>query len=66
MVICPNDSIITRIWVLTDDCDNTTILVLKQLSVVDTTAPTVIVGELEEEINVECSDNVPEVPELVI
>ena len=59
---CPNNSTITRTWTLTDDCENTTTLT-QIISVVDTTAPT-LVGELEEEINVECSD-IPEVPELV-
>jgi gliding motility-associated-like protein len=59
---CPNNSTITRTWTLTDDCENTTTLT-QTISIVDTTAPT-LVGELEEEINVVCSD-IPAVPELV-
>ncbi|WP_460218750.1 HYR-like domain-containing protein [Psychroserpens sp. MEBiC05023] len=59
---CPNESTITRTWTLTDDCENTTTLV-QTISIVDTTAPT-LVGELEEIINIVCSD-IPEIPELV-
>ena len=36
---CANASVITRIWSLTDACDNTTTLV-QTITVVDTTAPT--------------------------
>uniref|UniRef100_UPI00260A4D83 gliding motility-associated C-terminal domain-containing protein n=1 Tax=uncultured Psychroserpens sp. TaxID=255436 RepID=UPI00260A4D83 len=59
---CPNESTITRTWTLTDECDNTTTLI-QTISIIDSTAPT-LVGELEEVINVVCSE-IPEVPELV-
>ncbi|MEM5566181.1 gliding motility-associated C-terminal domain-containing protein, partial [Psychroserpens sp. AS72] len=59
---CPNNSTITRTWTLTDECENTTLLI-QTITVQDTTAPT-LVGDLEENINVVCSD-IPEVPELV-
>ncbi len=59
---CPSDSIITRTWTLTDDCNNTTTLV-QTINVVDNTAPN-LVSDLEEVINVFC-DEIPEVPNLV-
>ncbi|MEN8886709.1 MAG: gliding motility-associated C-terminal domain-containing protein, partial [Winogradskyella sp.] len=36
---CTNASVFTRMWSLTDDCDNTTTLI-QTITVVDTTAPT--------------------------
>jgi len=59
---CPNESIITRTWSLTDACDNTTTLV-QTITVVDTTAPDLIT-DLQTEITVNCSE-IPERPELV-
>ncbi|WP_204345936.1 gliding motility-associated C-terminal domain-containing protein [Psychroserpens algicola] len=59
---CPNESTISRTWTLTDDCENTTTLV-QTITIVDTTAPS-LVGELEEVIDVVCSE-IPEVPDLV-
>ncbi|WP_194507952.1 gliding motility-associated C-terminal domain-containing protein, partial [Psychroserpens luteus] len=59
---CPNNSTIIRTWTLVDDCDNTTTLI-QTITVADTTAPT-LVGDLEEVIDVVCSD-IPEVPQLV-
>ncbi|WP_323789752.1 gliding motility-associated C-terminal domain-containing protein, partial [Psychroserpens sp.] len=59
---CANESIITRTWTLTDECDNTTTF-NQTISVQDTTAPA-LVSDLEEEIFIVCND-IPEVPELV-
>ncbi|WP_299339538.1 hypothetical protein, partial [uncultured Psychroserpens sp.] len=51
---CANESIITRTWTLTDDCDNTTTQV-QTITVQDTTAPTFTVPE---SISVECDVDV--------
>jgi gliding motility-associated-like protein len=59
---CANESIISRTWTLTDECENTTTLV-QSINVIDTSAPA-LVSDLEEEIFVVCND-IPEVPELV-
>jgi gliding motility-associated-like protein len=59
---CPNNSIITRTWTLVDECSNI-VEAIQTITVTDTTAPT-LVGELEEVINIECSD-IPEIPELI-
>ena len=59
---CPNESVITRTWSLTDACGNTTTLV-QTITVVDTTAPDLIT-DLQTEITVNCSE-IPERPELV-
>ncbi|MBR9915240.1 MAG: gliding motility-associated C-terminal domain-containing protein, partial [Algicola sp.] len=58
---CPNESVITRVWTVTDDCENATSFI-QTITVLDTTAPA-MVGEFEEVINVVCSE-VPEVPNL--
>ncbi|WP_296385843.1 gliding motility-associated C-terminal domain-containing protein, partial [Winogradskyella sp.] len=47
---CANESVITRTWSLTDECDNTTTLV-QTINVVDTTAPTFTVPA---DLTVEC------------
>ncbi|MDG4717128.1 HYR-like domain-containing protein, partial [Winogradskyella marincola] len=47
---CANESVITRTWTLTDECDNTTTLV-QTITVVDTTAPTFTVPA---DITIEC------------
>ena len=54
---CPNASIITRTWTLTDDCDNTTTLV-QTISVQDTTAPTFTVPA---DVNLDCDADVTDV-----
>ena len=59
---CPSEFTITRVWTVTDECENATALI-QIITVQDTTAPT-LVGELEEEINIACGD-IPEVPDLV-
>ncbi|MEH6537444.1 MAG: gliding motility-associated C-terminal domain-containing protein, partial [Psychroserpens sp.] len=59
---CANEFIITRVWTVTDECENATSLI-QTISVEDNTAPT-LVGELEENISVVCSD-IPEIPELI-
>ncbi|WP_299228698.1 gliding motility-associated C-terminal domain-containing protein, partial [uncultured Psychroserpens sp.] len=59
---CANESVITRTWTLTDDCDNTTTLV-QTITIQDTTAPS-LVSDLEDEIFVVCNE-IPVVPELV-
>ncbi|WP_418639027.1 DUF7507 domain-containing protein [Winogradskyella sp.] len=51
---CPNESLITRTWSLTDDCDNTTTFV-QTITVVDTTAPS-FNETLPTDITVECDD----------
>ncbi|SDI61615.1 gliding motility-associated C-terminal domain-containing protein, partial [Winogradskyella thalassocola] len=51
---CPNSSIITRTWSLTDDCDNTTTFV-QTITVQDTTAPTFSVPA---DITIECDVDV--------
>ena len=55
---CANESIITRTWSLTDECDNTTTLV-QTITVQDTTAPVFDV-DLPSDITLEC-DMVPDV-----
>lgn len=47
---CPNTSIITRTWALTDDCDNTTTLT-QTITVQDTTPPSFTVPA---DITIEC------------
>ncbi len=59
---CANESVITRTWTLVDECNNTTTLV-QTITVVDTTAPTLITV-LDLPNSVICS-NVPDVPELI-
>ncbi|WP_458626930.1 HYR-like domain-containing protein [Winogradskyella sp. PC D3.3] len=51
---CPNASIITRTWTLTDDCDNTT-TAIQTITVQDTTAPTFSVPA---DITIECDVDV--------
>ncbi|RAJ17217.1 gliding motility-associated C-terminal domain-containing protein, partial [Olleya aquimaris] len=58
---CANESVITRTWTLTDECNNTTTLV-QTITIVDTTGPTLITP-LDLPSSVICS-NVPDVPEL--
>ncbi|MBC3847843.1 gliding motility-associated C-terminal domain-containing protein, partial [Winogradskyella echinorum] len=53
---CPNESMITRTWSLTDECSNTTTFV-QTITVQDTTAPT-FNETLPADTNAEC-DNVP-------
>ena len=50
---CPNESVITRTWTLTDDCDNTTTFV-QIITVQDTTAPSFI-ETLPADSNAECN-----------
>ncbi|MCK8482403.1 hypothetical protein, partial [Psychroserpens algicola] len=50
---CANESVITRTWTLTDDCDNTTTLV-QTITIQDTTAPTFTVPE---SIALECDQD---------
>ena len=59
---CANESVITRTWALTDACGNTT-SANQTISVVDTTAPT-LVTSFDENITVAC-DDIPAVPDLV-
>jgi gliding motility-associated-like protein len=47
---CPNASIITRTWSLSDECDNTTTLV-QTINVIDTTPPTFTVPV---DVTIEC------------
>jgi gliding motility-associated-like protein len=54
---CANESVITRTWTLTDECDNTTTLV-QTITVEDNTAPVFNEG-LPVDVTVECN-NVPE------
>ncbi|WP_082333836.1 gliding motility-associated C-terminal domain-containing protein [Mangrovimonas sp. TPBH4] len=58
---CVGESTIERTWTLIDECGNTTTQV-QTISVVDTTAPELIV-ELDPSIDVNCSE-VPDAPEL--
>ncbi|WP_083702174.1 gliding motility-associated C-terminal domain-containing protein [Mangrovimonas sp. DI 80] len=58
---CVGESTIERTWTLIDDCGNTTTQV-QTISVVDTTAPELIV-DLDPSIDVNCSE-VPDAPEL--
>ncbi|WP_452600965.1 gliding motility-associated C-terminal domain-containing protein [Pontimicrobium sp. MEBiC06410] len=58
---CPNESIITRTWTLSDDCGNNTELV-QTITVSDNTAPT-LTTDLEPIISVTCSE-IPEIPSL--
>jgi len=53
---CANESVITRTWSLTDDCDNTATFV-QTINVVDTTAPTFDVN-LPSDVTLEC-DAIP-------
>ncbi|MCK8482387.1 hypothetical protein, partial [Psychroserpens algicola] len=50
---CANESVITRTWTLTDDCDNTTTLI-QTITIQDTTAPTFTVPE---SIALECDQD---------
>ncbi len=50
---CANESVITRTWSLTDDCNNTTTLV-QTITVVDTTAPTFTVPA---DLTIECDQD---------
>ncbi|SDS28819.1 gliding motility-associated C-terminal domain-containing protein [Formosa sp. Hel1_31_208] len=59
---CPGEALITRVWTLTDDCDNATSFV--QTITIEDNTPPALVGDLEDVINVVCSE-IPEVPELV-
>ncbi|TXE19562.1 gliding motility-associated C-terminal domain-containing protein, partial [Psychroserpens burtonensis] len=54
---CANESIITRTWSLTDECDNTTTLV-QTITVQDTTAPTFTVPA---DVTLECDANLSDV-----
>ncbi|WP_040279748.1 HYR-like domain-containing protein, partial [Psychroserpens damuponensis] len=54
---CPNASIISRTWTLTDDCDNTTTLV-QTITIQDTTAPTFTVPA---DVTLECDTDITDV-----
>ncbi|MGC1473356.1 MAG: gliding motility-associated C-terminal domain-containing protein [Psychroserpens sp.] len=59
---CETPTVITRTWVLTDACENSTSQD-QVISIQDTTAPTVI-GEFDESITVECGEEIPDAPSL--
>ncbi|WP_047545987.1 gliding motility-associated C-terminal domain-containing protein [Psychroserpens sp. Hel_I_66] len=54
---CANESVITRNWTLTDDCDNTTTLV-QTITIQDTTAPTFTVPA---DMTLECDADITDV-----
>ncbi|MFP4846347.1 gliding motility-associated C-terminal domain-containing protein, partial [Winogradskyella sp. PE311] len=53
---CDNESIITRTWSLTDECNNTT-TIIQTINLIDTTAP-IFDGDLPSDVTLEC-DAVP-------
>jgi len=52
---CPNESIINRVWIAADCCGNTS-SVSQTVTIVDTTAPTIIAAP---DATVECGDDLP-------
>ncbi|WP_415191741.1 gliding motility-associated C-terminal domain-containing protein [Psychroserpens sp.] len=54
---CANETIITRTWTLTDECDNTTIAI-QTITLEDTTAPTFTVPA---DVSIECDLDVTDV-----
>jgi hypothetical protein len=54
---CANETVITRTWVLTDECDNTTTAV-QTISIQDTTAPTFTVPA---DVSIECDTDLADI-----
>jgi len=59
---CPQAGTYTNTWIVTDDCDNISVVYTQTITVQDTTAPETITPSLFTSITVGCA-SIPDVPE---